>query len=187
MNRDNQPQHLRISQQNLNKSLIAQLHLLNTTKPTDWDILLIQEPWIAFNETRATQHWRVLYPKIYFEDNTKPLRSLILVNSNIPTNLYQQLQFNMADVIGITLKIGDRKIIIINVYNDCNNDEAIHAVSEFLSNKYPDAYIPNDTHVIVCGDFNHHHSWWECEENEHLTSAEPLIRPLLNLIDQFDL
>ena len=187
MNRDDQPQHLRISQQNLNKSLIAQLHLLNTAKPTEWDILLIQEPWIAFNGTRATPHWRVLYPKIYFEDNTKLLRSLILVNSNIPTNSYQQIQFNTADVTGITLKIGDRKIIIINVYNDCNNDEAIHAVSEFLSNKYPDAYIPNDTHVIVCGDFNRHHSWWECEENDHLTSAEPLIRPLLNLIDQFDL
>ena len=46
-------QHIRVSQQNLNKSLTAQLHLLNTAKPDDWDILMLQEPWMAFNGT----HW----------------------------------------------------------------------------------------------------------------------------------
>ena len=186
MNRDDQ-QHIRITQQNLNKSLKAQLHLLNTARPDSWDILMIQEPWMAFNGTRATPHWRVMYPKIYFEDNTKPLRSLILVNSNIPTNHYEQIQFNTADVTGIVIKTEGQKVILINVYNDCNNDEAIRAVSEFLSNKFRDDYVPNNTHVVVCGDFNRHHPWWESEENNHLTSAENMIRPLLDLITRFDL
>ena len=178
---------LRISQQNLNKSLIAQLHLLNTAHPNDWDIILIQEPWMAFNGTRATPHWRVLYPKIYFEDNSKPLRSLILINTKIPTNLYEQIQFKTADVTGIMIRIGERELILINIYNDCNNNDSIDAVREFLSNKFPDEFVPNNTHIIVCGDFNRHHPWWESEENGHLTSAEHMIQPLLDLTTRFDM
>ena len=186
MNRDTQ-QYLRVSQQNLNKSLTAQLHLLNTVKPDDWDVLMIQEPWMAFNGTRATPHWRVLYPKIYFEDKSKPLRSIILVNARIPTNNYEQLQFNMADVTGLNIKTENGKVDLINVYNDCNNDDAIHAVSEFLADRYPDDHMPNDTHIIIGGDFNRHHPWWESEDNVHLTSAEQMIRPLLDLTARFDL
>ena len=186
MNQNNQ-QPLRISQQNLNKSLTAQLHLLNTAKPDDWDLLLIQEPWMAFNGTRATPHWRVLYPKIYFDDKTKPLRSIILINARIPTNDYEQIQFKTADVTGLTLRTESGKICLINVYNDCHNDDAINAVSEFLSEQYPDDYVPDDTHIIIAGDFNRHHPWWESEENGHLTSAEHLIRPIIDLTTRFDL
>ena len=187
MNRDTHHHHLRILQQNLNKSLTAQLHLLNTVKPTEWDILLIQEPWIAFNRTRATQEWRVLYPKIYFENNTKLLRSLILVNPNIPTNQYEQIQFNTVDVTGIIVKRENIKIIIVNVYNDRNNNDVITAVSEFLSNKFLDDFVLDDTHVIIGGDFNHHHSWWESKDNVHLTSAKHQVRPILDLTTCFNL
>ena len=186
MNRDDQ-RHLRISQQNLNKSLMAQLHLLNTAKPDEWDVLLIQEPWMAFNGTRATPHWRVLYPKLYFEDNTKPLRSLILISMRIQTNNYKQIQFNSVDVTGVILMMEREKVILINVYKDCNNNNTIDAVSQFLSEQYPDDYVPNDTHVVICGDFNRHHPWWESEENGHLTSAEHLIRPLIDLTTRIDL
>ena len=187
MNRNTHHCYLRILQQNLNKSLTAQLHLLNTAKPTEWDILLIQEPWIAFNGTRATQKWRVLYPKIYFENNAKPLRSLILVNSDVPTNQYEQIQFDTADVTSIIIRRENIKIIIVNVYNDCNNNEAITAVSEFLSNKFLDDFVPDDTHVIIGGDFNRHHSWWESEDNVHLTSAEHQVGPILDLTARFNL
>ena len=186
MNR-NAPQHLRMIQLNLNKSLNAQLHMLNTTRPNDWDVLLIQEPWMAFNGSRATPHWRVLYPKAYFTDTTKPLRSLIMINTSIPTDCYEQIQFQSADVSGIYLKTNDRKFIILNIYNDCKNNESMNAVREFLLTKFPDEYIPNDTHVIIGGDFNRHHPWWESDENEHLSSSEQMIRPLLDLITTFNL
>ena len=186
MNRD-EPQHIRLLQQNLNKSLNAQLHLLNTSRPNDWDILLIQEPWMSFNGSRATPHWRILYPKLYFEDKTKPLRSLILINSRIPTDQYEQIQFRSADVSGIYLKTNDRKLIIINVYNECSGNDSINAVREFLLTEFPDEHIPDDTHVILCGDFNRHHPWWESDENAHLTSSEAMIHPLIELITHFDL
>ena len=103
---------------------------------------------------RAIQKWRVRYPKIYFENNAKPLRSLILVNLDIPTNQYEQIQFNMVDVTGIIIRREDVKIVIVNVYNDCNNNNAIAMVSKFLTNKFPDDYVPDNTHIIISGDFN---------------------------------
>ena len=186
MNLHNQ-QQLQISQQNLNKSLMAQLHLLNTAKPDDWDILMIQEPWMAFNGTRASQHWRVLYPKVYFEDTTKSLRSIILINTKIPTNAYAQIQFNLTDVTGISLKTDSSVVYLINVYNDCSNNEVINAVSEFLAERFPDDYMPDNTHIIIGGDFNHHHPWWGSENNAHLTSAKAMVRLLLDLTDCFNL
>ncbi|KAG2076437.1 hypothetical protein BDR04DRAFT_1148881 [Suillus decipiens] len=54
---------LRIWQQNLNTSLIAQLSLLNTPTIANWDILVIQESHINFlHNTSANHHWHVIYP-----------------------------------------------------------------------------------------------------------------------------
>lgn len=180
------PTKLRIWQQNLNKSLDSQLHLLNSVRPSDWDIILIQEPWIGFNGTRSSHHWRVIYPETHFVDNAKTTRSLILVNTNIPTNAYEQIFYKSADVTGLKLKLDDRSFIIANIYNDCNSNDAVEAVSDSLSNTYPDDYIPLNTHVILGGDLNRHHPWWETDENRHLTSSEEKIRPLLDLIYRFD-
>jgi hypothetical protein len=48
--------HLRIYQLNCNASLDAQLIMLNSLNPGDWDVVAIQEPYIAFNHvTRATR------------------------------------------------------------------------------------------------------------------------------------
>ncbi|KIM63357.1 hypothetical protein SCLCIDRAFT_55368, partial [Scleroderma citrinum Foug A] len=50
-------------QQNVNKSLMSQLDLLNNTDPKLIDFIFIQEPHIDFlNLTRANYHWTVVYP-----------------------------------------------------------------------------------------------------------------------------
>ena len=178
---------LRIWQQNLNKSLIAQQHLLNTASPQDWDILILQEPWFGKTVTRATQYWRVLYPDVYFEDKTANLRSIILVNTNLPTDCYEQLQFRSTDVTGVRVKTDAGPVTVINVYNNCNHNEAVDEVHDYLTRSFPDDHIPDNKHVIIAGDFNRHHSWWEDESNTHLTSSEALIQPLLDMIYRFDM
>lgn len=177
---------IRIWQQNLNKSLTAQLHLLNTAKPDDWDLIILQEPWVGHLGTRNSPYWRVLYPDSYFTDKTNLPRSIILVNTNIPTNSYEQMHFNSPDVTGLQIKQGPHKIIIINIYNDCNHNESLTTVGEFLTHCFPNDIIPDNTHVIFAGDFNRHHSWWEEERNAHLTSSEAAIQPLLDIIHKFD-
>ena len=179
--------HLHVWQQNLNKSLTAQQHLLNTASPQNWDILLLQEPWFGNTVTRASHSWRVLYPDIYFENKTNNLRSIILVNANLPTDSYEQIQFRNTDVTGIRIATNTGPTTILNVYNDCNHNAAIDEVTEYLTHTFPDDHIPDDRHVIMAGDFNRHHSWWEDEGNTHLTTGEALIRPLLDVIYRFDL
>ena len=91
-----------IWQQNLNKSLNTQHHLLSTTHPNDWDLILLQEPWLGHTRnTRSSTHWRVLYPSTHFTDNIKPLHSIIFIIANIPTNSHDQIQFSFSDITGI--------------------------------------------------------------------------------------
>ena len=179
--------HLRIWQQNLNKSLTCQLHLLNTARPDDWDMLILQEPWIGHLGTRSSHHWRVLYPKSYYADNSKPTRSLILINANLPTNSYEQIHFDSPDVTSTKITQGTTKILVINVYNDCKHNDALDAVSQFLNHQFPNDHVPDDTHIILAGDFNRHHPSWEEERNAHLTTNERLLHPLMDIINRFDL
>jgi len=54
---------IRFWQQNVNKSLISQLDLLNNIDPKQFDFVFIQEPHIDFlNLTRANHYWTVVYP-----------------------------------------------------------------------------------------------------------------------------
>ena len=142
---------------------------------------------MLFTGSRATPHWRILYPKLYFEDKTKPLRSHIMMNSKIPTDQHKQIQFWSPNVLGIYLKTNKHNLIIINIYSDCNNNDTINAVREFLLTRFLDEHIPDDTYVILCGDFNCHHLWWEFDDNTHLTSSEGMICPLIELITLYDL
>ena len=161
--------------------------MLNTAKLDDWDILMLQEPWMAFNGMRAMSHWQALYPKIYFKDKTKPLRSIILINTKITTDNYEQIDFSSTDVTGLTLKTNSSNVDLINVYNDCTNSDTITAVNELLSTQYPDDHMPDNRHIIIRGDFKHHHLSWESENNNHLTSAGHMVEPLLELTTHFNL
>ena len=178
--------NLRIWQQNVNKSLLSQLHLLNTARPNDWDLIILQEPWMGSLGTRNSHHWRVLYPKSFYSDNTKSPRSIILINTNIPTNSYEQIHFNSPDVTGTKITQGSSKILVINVYNDCKNNDSIDAVSTFLTHQFPNDHIPDDVHIIFAGDFNRHHPSWEEERNAHLTTSERLLHPLTDIISRYD-
>ncbi|KIM57559.1 hypothetical protein SCLCIDRAFT_55971, partial [Scleroderma citrinum Foug A] len=54
---------MHIRQQNLNTSHSAQLTLLNGPISDEWDILALQEPALnTLGNTRASTHWRVVYP-----------------------------------------------------------------------------------------------------------------------------
>ena len=131
--------------------------------------------------------WRVLYPDIYFRDRTPNLRSIILVNTNLSTDNYEQIQFPSTDVTGINIKTENCKLAIINIYNDCNHDAAMEVVTDYLTRLFPNDYIPDDQHIIIAGDFNRHHSMWESDDNRHLTSSEPMIQPLMDMVNRFNL
>ena len=54
---------IRIWQQNLNKSMAAQLHVVNSPMAEHYDLILFQEPFMdQRGNTRATPKFNVVYP-----------------------------------------------------------------------------------------------------------------------------
>jgi len=92
---------LRIYQLNCNASNDAQLIMLNSLNPNDWDIIALQEPYIDFNGvTRATHPWRVVYPTLHYR-LPKDTRSVMLINKNLATNHWESIPIDSSDISAI--------------------------------------------------------------------------------------
>src|SRR4051812_34293339 len=95
---------LSIWQQNCRKSLDNQLHLINSLNPTDYDLCLIQEPYIDhLNNTRAPPGWRTVYPPSHLDPNRPPSRSVILISPRLATSAWMDLRIDSPDITAIQL------------------------------------------------------------------------------------
>ena len=174
---------VKIWQQNLAKSNIAQQGLINTANPDDWDILAIQEPWIDhLGKTRANPKWSVVYPTCKGKDNLPPPRSVLLINTKIPSESITQIPINSNDITAIKIQTQHHTLTIINIYNMNDKNDTITILSDAWEAR-ENEFIPTaNTELILLGDFNRHHPMWEGYANEHLTSPNRLLSPLLDLI-----
>ena len=118
------PARLRIWQQNLNKSDKAHFDLINAPVHKEWDLLLLQEPYIdAFGNTKATSKWHVIYPSSHLADSST-CRAVILVNTALDTNSWSQVPFKDSnDVVAIQLRLPHGRLTIFNIYNDCTHSD----------------------------------------------------------------
>ncbi|KAJ7196019.1 hypothetical protein B0H12DRAFT_976227, partial [Mycena haematopus] len=117
---------LRVWQQNLNKSLRSQLDMLGSLKPNKYDLALIQEPTIDFkNMTRTNFFFTSVYPTAHASSPEKT-RSLILVNTRIVSSEWKVLPFPSSDITAIELSTPAGALRIINIYNDCDHNEALN-------------------------------------------------------------
>ena len=173
--------NIRIWQQNLNTSHIAQLTLTNTLLPSDWDLIALQEPAInKIGNTRANAHWRVVYPTTKYTDGARS-RAVTLINSNISTNAWRQIDFPSADVVIVQLSTSQGLCTIFNIYNDCKHDNTISAIEQFMLEHVASVRPNPQDHMVWLGDFNRHHPLWDESSNSHLftslalTAAQKLI------------
>lgn len=93
-NQNEEQRPIQIRQQNVNKSLISQLDLLQSLRKDDYDVCSIQEPYIDHQgKTRANRQWVTVYPNTHQEhpDNT---RSIMLINANILTRYLETGRFS---------------------------------------------------------------------------------------------
>ena len=181
--------NIRIWQQNLNTSHIAQLTLTNTLCPSDWDVIALQEPAInKLGNTRANSHWRVVYPTAKYTNGAKP-RAVTLINSNISTNAWQQIDFPSADVVIVQLTTSKGHCTIFNIYNDCKHDNTISAIEQFLPGNLATIRPDPQDHMIWLGDFNRHHPLWDDSSNSHLftSSALTAAQKLIDLLADYGL
>ncbi|KAJ7836292.1 hypothetical protein B0H13DRAFT_1558133, partial [Mycena leptocephala] len=117
---------LRIWGQNLNKSLDAQIDFLHSLGRNYYDIALLQEPHIDFRGvSRAGRAWVSVYPPTHSSDQ-KATRSAILMNAHLPSSMWKPVPIGSPDVTAVELTGVFGTIRIINIYNDCNHNEALN-------------------------------------------------------------
>ena len=110
------PSNIKIWQQNARKSARNTNYILNTADPSKYDIILIQEPWFNhLGKTQGTHNWRIVYPPTIYHDDHDPIRSIILINTNIFTNMYTTLDIPCSDIMAVRLKGDFGYCSIVNI------------------------------------------------------------------------
>ena len=130
--------------------MTAQEDLINNSK--NFNILAVQEPYLDhLNNTRATSHWSVVYPARH-RDGGPRTRSVILVHKSISTDNWTDLAIDDPDISGIRLVHGPKELLILNIYNNCEDNRTLTALDSILRQRQ---YQRRPERMqIWLGDFN---------------------------------
>src|SRR6266481_5733790 len=184
------PVRLRIWQQNMNKSDWAQFDLINLPIHKDWDLVLLQEPYIdTLGNTKANSKWHTIYPSTHLTDDTTN-RSVILVNTALNTNLWTQMPFEDSnDVTIIQFRLPQGCLTILNIYNDCTHSLTLDKIRWHLTHHTAGYLASGSDRMLWCSDFNCHHPLWDEEYNRHLftESASSAVQLLISLLEDYNM
>lgn len=87
------------------------------------------------------------------------------MNEALSTNLWRALEIeDTADVTAVQLKEEYSQITIFNIYNDCNHDNSLTALDNYLDKNY-DSLHSEGKYVMWVGDFNRHHPNWDHKDD----------------------
>ena len=82
----------------------------------------------------------------------------------------------------IKITTNARTLLLVNIYNDNGHNQSIDTIANEWETHEDEWMLNPTTEIIVLGDFNRHHHTWEATHNDHLTSQDRLLNPLLDLI-----
>ncbi|KAF8219738.1 hypothetical protein L208DRAFT_1338121, partial [Tricholoma matsutake] len=83
-----------------------------------YDVCVVQEPYIDFKgHTQANQNWTAIYPNRH-QKHPDRTRSVILINANLLTDAWKQIDFKYPDITVIKIQGEFGTLPIINIYND---------------------------------------------------------------------
>jgi hypothetical protein len=168
---------LTIWQQNLNKSQTGQHDLISSGKLAyaGIDIVALQEPAINFlDKTIAARDWIPIYPSMHDKEPRK-IRAITLMNSKLPTENWEQVDFNSGDVVVVKIIGKWGQMTLFNIYNDCQHDCTIHELMKFHRANHRTLMGSEDGedthHILWVGDFNRHHPAWDNPEDTRLFTS----------------
>jgi len=155
------PTPLHFWQQNVNKSLISQLDLLNQVNPKAFNLVFIQETHINFlNLTRANPNWTVVYPSQH-HSSPNTTQSVTLVSTSVSKNKWKQVHVQSTDITAIELTGDFGSVSFYNVYNACENSDTLFKLQDFWNQRHPPQRSDNANNMVWVGDFNRHHPLWD--------------------------
>ena len=182
---------LYIWQRNINRSLEGQLDLLHSLEANKYDIVAIQEPHVDFlGCTWANPYWSVIYPRQHL-DNPKKTRFVMLINQSILTNNWEALNILSNNITGVWLHDALRSLCILNIYNNCGNNQSLEVVEDFMRERERAGRMEvrgqgrvgrlgvrgkGGENFIWLGDFNRHHPLWDKERNAYLFTKVALVK-----------
>ena len=150
---------LRVFQLNLNKSEIAHLDIINRALSINWDIILIQEPYLThLGHVRAPNGFVSVFPTDRLVKQEDPVRSVIWVSSSLSSNSWKAISIpGNNDLTAIQADTGPIKVTFFNIYNDCTHSSTLVHLRDFLQAQQASLLDGDDSHMFWCGDFNRHH------------------------------
>lgn len=169
------PKRLRIWQQNINKSKKAHMDLINSNVHKEWDVLLLQEPYIdIFGNSKGNPMWTVLYPADKGTSN-KVVRSVIMVKGAMKSDTYEEIKVpGSNDITAIQISGAYGRLAIFNIYNDGKHSDTLRLLDRYIGQNKGKICTKIDDYMIWAGDFNRHHPLWDEERNAHLFTRKAL-------------
>ncbi|KAF8231223.1 hypothetical protein L208DRAFT_1104425, partial [Tricholoma matsutake] len=103
--------------------------VLNSACPEDWDIIALQEPFLdSISNTKASPYWRVLYPTDHHKDSSDCSCSILLIKTNLSTDVYTPLDIPCNDITVVCFSGEFSHLSILNIYNDCTHNKNLSAL-----------------------------------------------------------
>jgi len=169
---------------------ICQHNLLSSNKLSDMniDVITLQEPAIV-NASRSivARDWISVYPTPHLS-NPKKTRSLMLIQVEISTDSWNQLDFPSSDITVVQFLGEWGKLTIFNIYNEGANNSTINLLTKYQRDNHQklEHCQTGNMRQIWLGDFNQHHPYWDDPNDLRLftdvaiTTAESLIEAVAN-------
>lgn len=112
---------------------------------------------------RRGQRWDMIYPTSHLHlGKDSLLQSIILINRNISTNNWWQIEIpDTNDITVIQIEGNTEKINIFNIYLDGLHSNALDILKNQLSGPLHETCFGQANHMMWCGDFNRHHPKWD--------------------------
>lgn len=169
---------LGVSSLNCRRSLEVLLSVLNSTDPSAWDVLCLQElpAHIATLASFRSPHWTLLLPaRLGSAADNAAICSVIYISNRLPSDSYTHIPLMSCDLCAVLFSFSSLSLTVIFVYNPPESTISIPSLHTALSNPRV-ASSP----FLVRGDFNLHPLWsgLHVVQRTRHSNAEPLLRAL---------
>lgn len=162
------------------------LHSLIQDSTKTRDVLFVQEPW--WGEIRNGRHasvkpgagWRCLLPRSSIPEDARPRVLAFYKTRRDVTVIPRYDLIDDLDAMAVEVRqSGARPTIYVNIYNqrepapDDNGQPARTTFDRVFLGDNPPRFPPG-VPVVISGDFNEHHPWWETMATEPRPQARAL-------------
>ncbi|KJZ68823.1 hypothetical protein HIM_11783 [Hirsutella minnesotensis 3608] len=163
--------------------------LMNDAGLKDFAVLALSEPYArntggeVVTSPMGHHNWTKMIPTCT-RDGLWPIRSMLWIRSDLEA---EQVPVPSADLTAVVLRLEGRAVMVVSVYVQGKNDEALTSAMDLLRDlidRFRDG-TGNRTDVVLAGDFNRHDLLWGGDEVS--TNRQGDGQPIIDLMNEFGL